>query len=80
MVVTYVAAIRPYKAEVAGNETIGKLKAVVLEKFGLKETSTKVFKLYHGKTELANPNETVGQVAGTHEELALKLEEVVIQG
>ncbi len=80
VVVSYVAAVRPFTAEVAESKTIGELKTTVLAKFGLTETSTKVFKLFHGATELTNPSETVGRVAGCHEELHLKLEEVVIQG
>jgi hypothetical protein len=80
VVVSYMAAVRPYKAEVAENETLGALKITVLDKFGLKETGNKVFKLFHNGTELTNPSETVGQVAGRHEELHLKLEEIIIQG
>ena len=80
VVVSYAAAVRPYKAEVADNTTIGRIKTAALEAFKLQETGTKVFKLFHGKTELSNLSQTVGEVAGGHQELALKLEEVVVQG
>lgn len=78
--VTYPPAIKPYKAEVAETTTIGEVKSAVLNAFGLQETSTKKFKLFHGKTELSNLNQTVGQVAAGHKELALRLEEVIVQG
>jgi hypothetical protein len=80
VVVSYAAAVRPYKAEVVDNTTIGQVKTAALDAFKLQETSTKTFKLFHGKTELSNLSQTVGQVAGGHQELALKLEEVIIQG
>ena len=80
LVVSYAAAVRPYKAEVADNTTIGQVKAAVLDAFKLQETGTKTFKLFHGKTELSNLSQTVGEVAGGHQELALKLEEVIVQG
>jgi hypothetical protein len=80
LVVTYAAAVRPYKTEVADTTTVGEVKTAVLKAFGLQETSTKTFKLFHGGTELSNLSETVGQVARGHQELALKLEEVIVQG
>ena len=80
VVVSYAAAVRPYKAEVTDNTTIGQVKTAALEAFKLTETATKIFKLFHGHTELTNLSETVGQVARGHKELALKLEEVIIQG
>jgi hypothetical protein len=80
VVITYAAAVRPYKAEVAETTTIGELKTAVLNAFGLKETGNKVYKLFHGGKELLNMAETVGDAAGGHHELALQLEEVVVQG
>jgi hypothetical protein len=80
VVVSYAAAVRPYRAEVAETATVGEIKAAALKAFGLQETATKTFKLFHGGTELANMSETVGQVAHGHQELALQLEEVVVQG
>ncbi|HEV2328462.1 MAG TPA: hypothetical protein VGY56_06705 [Verrucomicrobiae bacterium] len=80
VVVSYAAAVRPYKAEVADNTTIGQVKTAVLDAFGLQETNTKKYQLFHGKTELSNLSETVGQAAGHHRELHLKLEEVIVQG
>lgn len=80
VVVSYAAAVRPYKAELADNITIAQLKAAALEAFKLQESGTKTFKLFHGKTELSNLSQTVGEVARGHQELALKLEEVIVQG
>lgn len=80
VVVSYPAAVQPYKAEVAENTTIGELKAAVLQAFGLQEIANKTFKLFHGGTELSDVSQTVGQAAGGHQELALKLEEVIVQG
>lgn len=80
VVVSYAAAVRPYKAEVAENETVGALKTMALRGFGLSETGNKVFKLFHGGSELTDMSVTVGQAARGHQQLALQLEEVVVQG
>ena len=80
VIVSYAAAVRPYNTEVAETTTVGEIKTATLKAFGLQETPTKIFKLFHGGTELTNMGETVGQVAHHHKELALKLEEVIIQG
>ena len=80
VIVSYPAAVRPYKAELDPDTTIGKLKSAVLLAFGLQETGTKTFKLFHGKTELADMNQTVGDAAQGHQELVLRLEEVIVQG
>jgi hypothetical protein len=83
--VHYVAAAEPFKDEHAErDETVGHLKARVLSAFGLTEGQTSagtvVYTLYHGKTPLENPNETLGEVAGEHHELELKLLQQLTQG
>jgi hypothetical protein len=80
VVVHYIAAGKPYKAEVLASETIGTLKTNVLNFFGLKEEGNKTYKLFYHKTELNNPHETVGQVAGDKKEIKLDLEEFITQG
>lgn len=78
--VHYIAATKPYQADVSPTETLATLKANVLTFFGLVEEGNKTFKLFHNKTELSNLNETVGQVAGDKKELKLNLEEFITQG
>lgn len=78
--VHYIAATKPYKADVSPAETLATLKAAVLKFFGLVEEGNKTYKLFHNKTELSNLNETVGQVAGDKRELKLDLEEFITQG
>lgn len=78
--VHYIAATKPYKAEVSPTETLATLKANALNFFGLVEEGNKTYKLFHQKTELNNLNETVGQIAGHSKELQLNLEEFITQG
>lgn len=78
--VHYIASGKPYKADLASAETVGTLKASVLEFFQLVEEGTKTYKLFLKKTELANASETIGQIAGDKKELNLDLEEFIIQG
>jgi len=78
--VHYVAASKPFMAEESPSTTVGQLKAAVLTAFGLKEDSTKVYKLFYQKTELADLNQTLGQVAGDKRDLNLSLEESLVQG
>lgn len=78
--VHYIAATKPYKADVAPTETLATLKANVLDFFKLVEEGNKTFKLFLQKTELTNPNESVGQIAGDKKELNLDLEEFITQG
>jgi hypothetical protein len=80
VIVSYAPAVKPFKAEEEPAATVGQIKQAVLNAFGLKETDTKKFKLFHGKTELTNEAETVHQLAGHHKELHLKLEEFLVQG
>jgi hypothetical protein len=78
--VHYIAAGKPYQADVAPAETLATLKANVLNFFHLVEEGNKTYKLFLQKTELTNMGETVGQVAGDKKELNLNLEEFIIQG
>lgn len=78
--VHYIAAAKPYKADLPPTETLASLKTEVLKYFELVESSTKTYKLFHHKTELNNLSETIGQVAGDKKELSLNLEEFIIQG
>ena len=78
--VHYMAAGRPFQAEEAPSTTVGQLKAAVLNAFGLTEDGNKSYKLFYKNDELTNPNQTLGEIAGEHHNLNLKLEEVLIQG
>ena len=84
--VTYVAAKEPFKQkDVSRSETVKTLKEEVLKAFGLVEGpgadgKTFTYTLFHGKTPLENPNQTLGDIAGDKHELELKLTQQVTQG
>ena len=83
--VHYAAAAHPFKERAPHAETVGQLKQQVLTAFHLHEGQlpngdTVTYTLYHDKKALENPNETLGQVAGKHEELVLKLGQQITQG
>ena len=78
--VHYMAATKPFKTEEEPATTVGQLKAAALTAFGLKEDTTKVYKLFYQKLELTNLSQTLGEIAGHQRDLNLKLEEVLIQG
>jgi hypothetical protein len=84
--VTYVAAKEPFKQkDVSRTETVKALKAEVLNAFGLVEGpggdgKTFTYTLFHGKTPLEDPNQTLGDLAGDKHELELKLTQQVTQG
>jgi hypothetical protein len=84
--VTYPAAKKPFVQESASaTETVSTLKAAVLNAFGLTEGQsadgkTYTYTLFHGKTPLENPNQTLGEIAGERHELELKLSQQVTQG
>ncbi len=86
VVVHYVAAAEPFKDAYADrSETVGHLKARVLLAFGLTEGptpegSTVSYTLYHQKTPLENLQQTLGDLAGEHHELELKLVQQITQG
>jgi hypothetical protein len=78
--VHYIAAGKPYMAEVAPTETVAQLKASALTAFGLVAQANKTYKLFHQKQELSDPNRTIGQLAGDKHELKIDLEEFITQG
>lgn len=86
VIVHYVAAAKPFEdAHADRSETVGHLKARVLDAFGLTEGpspegSTVSYTLYHHKTPLENLQQTLGNVAGEHHELELKLVQQITQG
>jgi len=80
VLVHYMPASQPFKTDVAPTTTVGQIKIAALGAFGLVEDASKVYKLFHGKVELANLNQPVGELAPHDNALSLKLEEVLIQG
>lgn len=84
--VHYVAAAEPFKDEHADrNETVWYLKTRVLNAFDLTEGPTPdgtvvSYALFHHKTPLENPNQTLGELVGEHYELELKLVQQLTQG
>lgn len=86
VIVHYAAAANPYEQDHASRqETVGTLKASVLNAFGLTEGqradgNTYTYTLYNHKTPLESLNETLGQVAGEKHTLELKLSQQVTQG
>ncbi|MCI0464149.1 MAG: hypothetical protein L0Z62_45020 [Gemmataceae bacterium] len=85
VVVHYMAAEHPFKEDVTPDETVGQLKQRVLTAFGLSEGQTPdgnivTYTLYHGKTPLENPSQTLGELAGHQHVLQLKLVQQITQG
>ena len=85
VVVHYPAAEEPFKDDAERSETIGQLKPRVLTAFGLVEGQTPdgnivTYTLYHHKTPLENPNQTLGDLAGDQKVLQLKLSQHITQG
>lgn len=85
VVVHYIAAPEPFKTDAEPDETVGQLKKRVLTAFGLTEGQTPdgntvTYTLYHGKTPLENPDETLSKVAGDEHVLQLKLVQQITQG
>jgi hypothetical protein len=86
LVVHFPAAAEPFKDEHAEpSETIGHLKTRVLTAFGLvdgalPDGSTATYTLYHEKKPLENAMQTLGDVAGEHKTLQLKLAQQITQG
>jgi hypothetical protein len=85
--VTYPAAAKPFADEHASpSETVGHFKARVLTGFGLVEGqlpdgTIATYTLWHGKTKLEDPNQTLGSIVPGHErELKLKLSQHLTQG
>jgi hypothetical protein len=85
VMVHYPAAEQPFKDDAERNETVGQFKPRVLTAFGLVEGQTPegniiTYTLYHQKTPLENANQTLGELAGDHKILQLKLAQQVTQG
>ena len=86
VVVHYPAAEEPFKDDDAdGNETVGHLKARILDFFGLVEGQTPegnitTYTLHEGKVPLEDPNVTLGQLAAGKQVLQLKLSQQIVQG
>lgn len=86
VVVHYAAAKKPYEvSDVDRAETVGAFLQQVLIAFGLTNVPTPegtsvTYTLYHDKTPLENPARTLGNIAGDHPELQLKLVQQVTQG
>ena len=83
--VHYVAAEDSFKSEAKPDETVGHLKNRVLVAFDLAEGqapdgNTTTYTLYHDKHPLENPNQTLGELAGHHHELRLKVVQQITQG
>jgi len=83
--VRYVAAEDSFKSEAKSDETVGHLKNRVLVAFDLTEGQTPdgntvTYTLFYDKKPLENPNQTLGDLAGHHHELRLKLVQQIIQG
>ena len=85
--VKYPAAKDPFEDEHASpSETVGQFKPRVLAAFGLVEGqlpdgTIATYTLWHGKTKLEDPNQTLGSIVPGHErELKLKLSQHLTQG
>lgn len=86
VMVHYVAAEEPFKDDYADrNETVGHLKPRVLRGFELTDGqlpdgNIATYTLYHHKTPLENMGQTIGELAGEHKVLQLKLTQQITQG
>ena len=84
--VHFPAAEEPFKDEDADPaETVGHLKARVLTAFGLVEGTMPdgniaSYTLYHEKKPLEDAMQTLGDIAGHHKVLQLKLAQQITQG
>jgi hypothetical protein len=73
IVIHYGGARAPFHAEVPSDETIGTVKAKVMETFRLFEGATTFYDLYLDHRVLADLEEPVGRVAGGRTKLELQL-------
>jgi hypothetical protein len=85
VMVHYPAAEQPFKDDVDAAETISQFKSRVLNAFGLAEGQTSEgnissYSLYHHKTPLEDPNQSLGELAGDQKILQLKLVQQITQG
>ena len=80
VLVHYMPANQPFKTEATPATTVGQIKTAALGAFNLTEDASKIYKLFHSKLELTNPNQLIGEIAKHENALNLKLEEVLVQG
>lgn len=85
VIVRYPAAEKPYEAILERSTTVGELKKLVLDFFGLKEGSGSsgsiyTYTLYYEKRPLDNLSETLEQIAGDKETVEMKLSQQITQG
>lgn len=83
--VRYPAAPRPFiDSHVSPTETVGQLKARILDAFEVSETSgpdgQTLYILYHEDERLDDMARTLGQIAGHEHVLKLKLVQQLVQG
>jgi hypothetical protein len=83
--VHYMAAGKPYEQDFARTATVGDVKVAALQAFGLieganQEGNTVTYTLYDKKDAVENLSLTVGQLAGDHKVLQLKLSQQITQG
>ncbi len=83
--VRYPAAPRPFvDSHASPTETVGQLKARVLDAFEVSETSgpdgQTLYILYHEDERLDDLARTLGQIAGREHVLKLKLVQQLVQG
>ncbi len=86
LVVHFPAAGEPFKDDSADpSETVGQLKQRVLSAFGLTEGPTEdgnlaTYTLFAKKEPLEDLSRTLGDIAGDHHVLQLKLQKMIVQG
>lgn len=80
VLVHYIAATKPFETEAEPTQTVGDIKKLALDAFGLVEGGGKVYNLFLGSRELQNLAETLGQLAEGKKEVKLDLEETFVQG
>lgn len=86
LVVVFPSAGKPFEDDAANPaETIGQLKARVLQAFELTEGQTPegtvtTYTLFHGKQTLENMNQTLAELAGHGHTVQLKLAQQLTQG
>ncbi|MFC4456575.1 hypothetical protein [Deinococcus sonorensis] len=83
--VRYPAAVEPYHDHLTPSTTVGELKTLVLQAFGLtdgavEQTGTVTYDLIYNRTKLTDPNETLGRLVGDHPEVKMALAQVITQG
>jgi hypothetical protein len=83
--VHFMAAKDPFEQDFARTATVGGVKAAALSGLGLTEGTNDegnnvTYTLYDKKDPLENMGVTVGQLAGEHKTLQLKLSQQITQG